>query len=156
MYIIRCFITNMNAFVISIICVYILWYIIYIFYKNSINYTYIHNISFKNFELFFWTLRFFLQRVYICMYVCMYVWKSLNLCISYLILWKNSPAAGSLPGDALSGDQPPAARCAGANTRQKLNSTEKQCVCAPVRDYYMSLLVWCMCSVHTYPICTRS
>ena len=76
--------------------------------------------------------------MYVCMYVCMKIIK-----IVYFLsdIVKNSPAAGSLPGDALSGDQPPAARCAGANTRQKLNSTEKQCVCAPVRDYYMSLLV---------------
>ena len=32
---------------------------------------------------------------------------------------KNSPAAGTLPGDSLSGEQSPTARCAGAKLRRK-------------------------------------
>ena len=68
-----------------------------LFYKNSINYTYIHNISFKNFELFFWTLRFFLQRVYICMYVCMYVCMKIVKFVYFLSDIVKKFACGGLP-----------------------------------------------------------
>ena len=46
------------------------------------------------------------MNVCVCVCVCVYV-----------SVKKNSPAAGPLPGVALSGEQPPAARCAGAEGR---------------------------------------
>ena len=39
---------------------------------------------------------------------------------------KKSPAAGTLPGDSLSGEQSPTARCAGAKLRQKYTYFQKK------------------------------